>query len=370
MNRSAITLEVLPAGFGDCLLVSCPVGSGKRTWRMLIDTGPDETYPALRSRMLEIPVDQAGRRRIDLFVVTHIDHDHIGAASLLLNDPDLNLSFNDIWFNAPRRAASRGVAEGEELAKLLGAKRRALPWNVTWGGGPVCTPAEGGGVELTGPGMPRITLLSPTPERLRELYKVWAKELKRLRHKERSPAETESAIAVRGRPTLEALAARLTPLDAAVANGSSIAFLLEHRGASVLLGADAFPSVMVPALKALAKRRRTGASLKIDAFKLSHHGSSGNVTTQLLDCVVAKHYVFSTNNTYFNHPDDEAISRVILESTRPTLWFNYDTAKNRHWGRPALSERYGHRARYPAEAGRGVVLALPSMARAKPARAS
>ena len=48
MPKTAITLEVLPAGYGDCLLISCPVG--RRTWRMLVDTGPDECYPGLRSR--------------------------------------------------------------------------------------------------------------------------------------------------------------------------------------------------------------------------------------------------------------------------------------------------------------------------------
>ena len=64
MSHPAITLEVLPAGFGDCLLVSCPVG--RSTWRMLVDTGPDETYPALRRRLLHIPTAAAGKRHIDL----------------------------------------------------------------------------------------------------------------------------------------------------------------------------------------------------------------------------------------------------------------------------------------------------------------
>ena len=41
-----------------------------------------------------------------------------------------------------------------------------------WSGQPVSTPAEGGGVELTGPGLPKVTLLSPTPDRLLDLYKV------------------------------------------------------------------------------------------------------------------------------------------------------------------------------------------------------
>jgi hypothetical protein len=43
MSEHAITLEVLPAGYGNCLLVRCPVG--KRTWRMLVHTGLDETVP-------------------------------------------------------------------------------------------------------------------------------------------------------------------------------------------------------------------------------------------------------------------------------------------------------------------------------------
>jgi hypothetical protein len=37
---AAITVEVLTAGFGDCLLIACPVG--RCTWRLLVDTGLDE----------------------------------------------------------------------------------------------------------------------------------------------------------------------------------------------------------------------------------------------------------------------------------------------------------------------------------------
>ena len=83
----AITLEVLPAGYGDCLLVSCPVG--QRTWRLLVDTGPDEVFPTLKARLAKLPPYADGRRNIDLAIISHIDHDHIGGASLLLNDRTL-----------------------------------------------------------------------------------------------------------------------------------------------------------------------------------------------------------------------------------------------------------------------------------------
>jgi hypothetical protein len=164
MPPPPITLEVLHAGYGDCLLIDCPVGT--RTWRLLIETGPDECYPQLQARLAALPVDANGRRFIDVFVVTHIDHDHIGGAGKLLGDTSLKLSFGDIWFNAPKRPAPRGVAEGEALSQILGAPARALPWNKVLGGQHVVTDAEGAFLQLPRKrGAPQITLLSPTPER-------------------------------------------------------------------------------------------------------------------------------------------------------------------------------------------------------------
>ncbi|MGL6111494.1 MAG: hypothetical protein ACRC2B_15495, partial [Rubrivivax sp.] len=46
---------------------------GRRTWRLLVDTGPDEAYPALKARLAKLPADTHGNRHIDLFVATQID---------------------------------------------------------------------------------------------------------------------------------------------------------------------------------------------------------------------------------------------------------------------------------------------------------
>jgi beta-lactamase superfamily II metal-dependent hydrolase len=359
----AITLDVLPAVFGDCLLVSCPVPG--RTWRMLVDTGPDETYPALRRRLLAVPPGADGRRHIDLFVVTHIDHDHIGGTQLLLGDTDLRLSFGDVWFNAPPGRQVRGVAEGESLARILGAPETALPWNRAWDGEAVVTPAGTGGVEIASDGSPRLTVLSPTPERLQALWTVWSKEVEKLRRKERDKAEAEAEPApTRGGLDLEALARKRTALDRAVPNGSSIAILLEHQGASVMLSGDAFADVLVPEIEALARKRgqQPGTPLAVDVHKLSHHGSRANVTTDLMKAVAAKHLIVSTSNAYFKHPNAEAIARVITGSRQPVLWFNYDTPQNRQWDDPGLRQRYGYEARFPASgtsgSAEGVVIAL------------
>src|SRR5205809_5704928 len=71
----ALSVEMLPAAFGDCLVVRGPTGDGE--FRMVVDTGPDDgCLAALSSRLALVP-QIGGRRRVDLFVVTHIDHDHI-----------------------------------------------------------------------------------------------------------------------------------------------------------------------------------------------------------------------------------------------------------------------------------------------------
>lgn len=360
MARPAITLDVLPAGYGDCLLIQCPVG--KRIWRMLVDTGPDESYPALRSRLAALPVDAKGQRRIDIFVVSHIDHDHIGGAGLLLRDKSLALNIGDIWFNAPDQPRARGVKEGQTLAELLNAPGVVLPWNRAFGGSHAVTQKEPFRPIATGAGRPRLTLLSPTPGRLASLFKGWERELAKLARKPERAAP-KSMPRAEFAPGLPALAARRTPLDRAVANGSSIALLLEHRGASLLLAADAFAPVLVASIKAMAAQRGAALPMQLDAIKLSHHCSQSNVTNELFECVQARHHVVSTNGAIFGHPDDVAIARTLVHGGQlPTLWFNHANQRNLRWGAGPLMARHGYQTRYPVNAGAGVTLSLPGAA--------
>lgn len=375
----AITVEVLPAGYGDCLLVTCPVEGlpEQRAWRLLVDTGPDECWPALRQRLAKIPPQADGKRTIDLLVVSHIDHDHIGAARLLLEDRELNLEFGDVWFNAPSPQARPGhvggVAEGRSLAKLLGSHDgRRRPWNVAFAGQHAVTDREGGWRPVAlGEGLPHITLLSPDPKRLQALFKVWERELDRLRNGEHNEKIEPPRLGRPGELDIEALANKVTALDRAAPNGSSIAFLIEHQGASALLAADAFPHVLGPAIVNLATERRrqarqgptVTAALKVDVLKLSHHGSRANTTLDLLKAVQADHYIVSTNGAIFRHPNDEALARVVAHGgARPTLWFNYDAAtlgdRIERWLKSPNSAERDYRVELPALGQEGVIVQI------------
>ena len=163
MSSAAMTIEALPAGYGDFALVTCTVGS--KAWRLPVESGPDERRPSLKSRLAQLLATDSGRRYIDLEVISQIDHDHIGAARALFSGDSLGLSFGDMWFCAPLRSAGRSAAEGQSLATPLGATKSNLPWNAAWGGKAVLTTDEAHFIESSSKaGEPRLTPLSPTPE--------------------------------------------------------------------------------------------------------------------------------------------------------------------------------------------------------------
>lgn len=343
----AIVVEVLPAAYGDCLWIEC-WRDGARPWRMVVDGGPPEAAAALASRVDALP---ASEREIDVVVVTHIDSDHIGGVLPLLERSDV--TFGDVWFNGlpqlpeDEGVQTRSVAEGEDLVQLVtGATRAgALPWNRIVGGDAIVTPDDRTFCELAPPGGPRITLLSPTRKRLRALRGKWEAELARVRSRESE--ETEPPTPAEPLDDLAALAGTKTANDTSVPNGSSIAFLLEHRGASCLFGADAFPSVLGGALRALVKARG-GIPIEVDAVKVPHHGSQKNVSAKSLALVRAKHYLISTSGERFGHPDDIALARVVT-SAQPgsTVWFNYaPTPRTERWADRALTTEHGYTTRF------------------------
>lgn len=362
---TAITLDVLPARFGDCLLLECHRTEG-RPWRALVDGGPSDCWPHLQARLLEIPENERG---LDLVVVSHIDNDHIAGVIRLFEDFQHSvpgLTVGDVWFNGlpqlpdAETGTTRSVAQGMQFMDVLRRPGAGLPlpWNEAFGRAPVMTD-DAGFAERSMPDGPTLTVLSPTPKRLTILSRVWAGALDQVDRGESSD-EPLPPLPLLPLTDLPGLAAKATPNDAAAPNGSSIAFLLEHRGASCLLAADAFPVVLGAGLFELAGRRQR-TSVPVDVFKLPHHGSRANVTSTLVELAPASHYVVSTNGDRFNHPDDEALARVVTGRDEDiTLWFNYRNARTERWGELALGRRHGFRARYPPHGREGLRLELPA----------
>jgi hypothetical protein len=82
--------------------------------------------------------------------------------------------------------------------------------------------------------------------------------------------------------------------------------------------------------------------------KVAHHGSAGNISDELLALIDSPRFLISTNGDQFNHPDAEAVQRIIARSVHqpPTLCFNYDSDTTRPWFSPDKQAELGYIAEY------------------------
>jgi beta-lactamase superfamily II metal-dependent hydrolase len=349
-------ITMLPAGHGDALWIEYG-RKGSPTSRVLVDCGTTASYSHLKARILQVPPAQ---RRFDLFLMSHIDSDHIGGALPLLADVEaLGLRFDDLGFNGHKHLSlpRESAHQGEVFSDLIVSKK--LPWNA-WKKGGAIVRGDNAAPSFTLRGGMKITLLSPTRAKLVELADAWDKELalKDLAghvtlERGRTPETSEDV------PWLANEKNRPFKEDAAPPNGSSIAVLAEFAGKVALLGADAHPSVVEQAIHVLLKAPGSPKKLRLDAFKVSHHGSQNNLSPALLKLLDCKNYLVSTNGAVFSHPDRVAIARIIQNGgPQPHLWFNYRSPDNEVWAKPALQTKYRYTATYAPNAQSGLSFSL------------
>lgn len=365
-------LELLPAQYGDAIWIE--YGASRKVSRVLVDGGTEASFPALRERILALPTKQ---RHFELLVVTHVDADHIGGALELLREREkLGVSFGEIWFNGYVHLSAGGVVparespdilgpeQGEQLTELIvGADPRK--WNAVVGGGALVVPPTGSLQPLVRlPGGMQLTLLSPGQEQLDRLKPVWDSACRKagITPGAATAADSErlGEVAARGEesdllgePDVAQLASAPFVPDRARPNGSSIALLAEYGGRRVLLGADAYAAVLGASLARLPEA--ASGRIAVDAVKLSHHGSSGNTSSELVRALKCRNWLVSTSGQQFGHPDQEAIARLIRDGGSGVgLVFNYRSEFNEVWASAGLRRKYGYTASYPAAETAGV----------------
>lgn len=355
-------VTLLPALHGDCLWIE--YGDPASPRRVLIDGGPIGAYQSLEDRVKALP---EGEEALELAVISHVDGDHIEGMIRLIAEQNRNIAFKDVWFNGWKHLTPEpeilGAMQGEFLSALIHYKIGDNHWNAAapFAGRAIEVPEEGPlPVSTLADGL-KLTLLSPSRSTLDTLRKDWKNNIP----KDFKPGDVENALKrlqTQTRLTPKGILGgaieddAVEPVEKVTANnGSSIAILAEFEDKRCLLLADASPKVVAASIRRLIGR---GKKLSVDAVKVSHHGSAGNTTRELLSVIDCKRFLISTNGAGRpRHPHEQAL-RKILDMAGPgaDLYFNYDSPTTRVWADAARQRQGQYTAHYPTTPSDGIWL--------------
>ncbi|MBA1233562.1 MBL fold metallo-hydrolase [Pseudomonas stutzeri] len=320
----SISVRILQANHGDSILVTHE-GSNS-AFNVLIDGGNGPTFrygPRERyAGALCLALDElkAKRQHIDLAILTHIDDDHIEGLKRAFGAPGyLGEMVRSIWFNSSRLITNHfnapeipanniylsddspetTVKQGKDLETLLaeiGCERAPL--------------IMAGQKYVKGPFT--FTILSPDKEKLQKLLHKWPEEADT---GETSTQATDYALSLEDIWANDSFKA-----DTSVYNGSSIAFILEADGKSMLFLGDSHDEIIVRNLRALGFSEKK--QVKAELVKVSHHGSQHNTSLELLSLIESQRYIISTNGLKHGLPSKRTIARIIASSDG-VISFNY-----------------------------------------------
>lgn len=325
-----MTINFLQATYGDCIWITLK-DEQNAVKNILIDGGTPETYLLDKNSKgkaedgaLKVLVDElrAKEQLIDLLIITHVDDDHIGGIlKWFEEDAEAQQLLGEVWFNS-------GKIIAEELRKkenpdllhplsLSGGQQTSISQSIEFsqylmGYGKQTRVLITQGQVLKRFGL-TFKILSPNSAKLQLLLSHWRKKDPDLK--------TATAIDDYGISLKQHIAQDRYTQDGAYPNGSSIAFILVYGGKNLLFLGDSHPSVIVKGLKIFDYSPLK--PLKAALVKLSHHGSKGNNSKKLLDCVESDTFLISTDGSINKHPHKQMLARLINLKRNIRLVFNY-----------------------------------------------
>jgi len=311
-----VSLRLLPVLHGDAIHLAFS-GSDNVKHHIFIDGGFESTYQATLRK--EVEVIRNSDEKIDLFIVTHTDHDHIGGVIRFVKDNQNDGLVKQFWFNHSLQKTIQ-MADGDEISIGDGIELREYLLAENLIPDPVIT-NDFTDFNLYGG---RFRVLSPSRAILENYQTLWDKQEENNIINSDDISSEQNDLFV----NIEKLFLRPFQEDRKVENMVSIAFIFEYMDKSILFLADSTPSTVVKSLTCMGYSPIN--RLKVDLVKLSHHGSKFNTSNELISIIDCQKFVISANGkNRFNFPHKEALSRVIKNPLRDlskkiTFYFNYD----------------------------------------------
>jgi beta-lactamase superfamily II metal-dependent hydrolase len=343
-------LTMYPAMDGDCIVLSW--GEPSKLHHIVVDLGRGGTYKAIKSHLKALG-------DVELFVMSHIDADHIASAIPMVREKSVPFAHKRVWYNSrPQLVSAKdrhpilepfGARQGEKLAR--GIVNFSSPWNGEFASEIVSTDSPGAKAPIPIAAGLKIRLLSPTDAGLAALLPQWDAELAKAKIRTFDPDEEENPLSLQfeplGLPNVAKLASENYDRDRTEANGSAIAFIAEFNGKRVLLAADAHSEVLEAALAPLANAE--GGRYRVNLLKVSHHGSKANTSKALPELIDCTRFAVSTNGDRHDHPDPQTIARFLMadKDREKIFYFNYRQPRTETWDSTHLKTKHKYDCVFP-----------------------
>jgi len=315
-----INIDFLDAGCADAIHINF-IGSDNKPHNILIDGGSEKGNlyeKGLRKRIDEIV--NIKKEIIDIWIITHIDDDHIGGILRLLKDAKLleavDLSQTTFWFNYSnwdydsgiRTNNLKNVKQGITLRNYL-IENSNIKESVT----------NSDIIDLWGA---KAIILSPDNKKYNALLKVWKNEEIKIRESETSSLKTNRKNDYNKK--IEDFDISKEVKDTSVENGSSISFILQFNTESILFSADSHSDTLTCSINRICKDQK----LKLKYMQIPHHGSRYNISNSLLKIIDCEDYIISADGfNRSNLPNKETFIKVLHANPDKIINFHI-TQKN------------------------------------------
>jgi len=301
-----VQIKFLTVGCGDAISIRF-LGDDAKYHNILIDGGTEfgNVYPNTLKRELQGIIDRD--EIIDLWIITHIDDDHIGGILRFIKDEQIreqvDLSKTKFWFNYSNFDYDAGLKDNDLISASQGIRFREFLTQHSRIEEAITNAYDQ--IDFWGV---TLSILSPDKEKFDKLVKK--REHKKIKIRDRKPAGLMSSQPNDYERKLEDFDLSKFKEDNSNENGVSIAFLLEYKGKKILFLADSHPSIIVKSLIKLGYSKEK--KIVVDYMQIAHHGSKRNTNDKLLQMIDCENFVISADGyNKHNLPNKETLARIL-----------------------------------------------------------
>lgn len=336
----SLQIKIFQVGDGDAMSISYGDSAISR-YNIFIDAGYLGSYfRTIKQEILDI-------KKIDLWILTHIDEDHINGIVAFLSDPTfksanpLNYAtiLKKVWLNMASKVPMPSISDKTGFKRGISLRDKLLELAI-----PIVENIsnELSTIEIGGA---KIIILSPDTDSLVNLKIEWIKkESEMIKAGMDDYGNSIADLANKPDEKIEI---------GEISNRSSIAFLFEYKSIKILFMGDAHPDIVIKALQKL--KFSTEHRCRIDYMKLSHHGSKENFQNSLLDIIDCDNFIISAiGGNNYNLPNKIVLAKILCHAKRDLnkqirFIFNHDNSKLRRiFANDKNAERdYNFRCLYP-----------------------